>query len=161
MMSPYRQRGAVLVVCLILLLIITAIAASTLSSGTFQTSIATNAQKRETVFRVAESAVEQVLPLSADVANKARKAEASDTRYSVPNISTGQPGLGTPTATVKYPGDEDGKRNLFLPGVALGGDVAYVVRNYEIEGSAKTSDAKVGTKVVLGVAKVESELGGP
>lgn len=160
-MSPYRQRGAVLVVCLILLLIITAIAASTLSSGTFQTSIATNAQKRETVFRVAESAVEQVLPLSADAANGARQAEVSNSSYSVPGITTSQPGVATPSAKVKYPGDKDGKRNLFLPGVAIGGDVTYVVRNYEIEGSAKTGDDKVGTKVVLGVAKVESQLGGP
>lgn len=158
---PHRQRGAVLIVCLVLLLIITAIAASTLSSGTFQTSIATNAQKRETVFRVAESATEQVLPLSADAANGARNAEASQSSYTVPDISTDQAGVDQPVAKVTYPGDRDGKRNLFLPGVAIGGDVTYVVRDYEVEGSAKTSDGRIGTKVVLGIAKVESQLGGP
>jgi hypothetical protein len=159
-MSRYRQQGAVLIVSLVLLLIITAIAASTLTSSTFQTVVSNNAQKRDTIFHVAESAAERVLPLSVAVANQARKAQLTNTSYTVTLTTSNQAGTAIPTAKVTYPGDKDGKRNLFLPGVAIGGDVTYIVRNYEIQGDAKTTDSKVGTSVVMGVGKVESQLGG-
>lgn len=159
LMSRHRQQGAVLIVSLILLLIITAIAAATLSSSTFQTTVTTNAQLRETTFRVAESAAEQVLPLSNPVANAARTAQLTNSTYSV-SVSTAQQGIATPTATVRYPGNTDGQRPAMLPGVQVGGDVTYMVRDYEVTGSVGTSDGRIGTQAVLGVAKIEPQLGG-
>lgn len=155
---PQRERGAVLIVSLILLLIITAIAASTLTSGTFQTVVSNNAQKRDTVFHVAESAAERTLPLSPTTTNNARNA-SNTTGVAVTLSPSGQSGLDTPIAKVIYPGDKDGKRPAYLKGTAFGSGVQYVIRTYEVQGKAQTSDGgNVATTVVMGVAKVETEI---
>lgn len=157
-MAKYRQQGAVLIVSLVLLLIITAIAASTLTSSTFQTVVSNNAQKRDTVFHVAESAAERVLPMSVATTNSARKA--GENGHPVTLTSSNQPGIGTPTAKVIYPGDKDGKRPAYLKGTSFGSGVQYIIRNYEVQGKANTSDGNVSTTVIMGVAKVETEIDG-
>lgn len=153
-----RQQGAVLIVSLVLLLIITAIAASTLTSSTFQTVVSNNAQKRDTVFHVAESATERVLPMSPAVTDSARKAKTAGYKPTLATSDHEQPGVATPTAKIIYPGDQDGKRPAYLKGTSFGSGVQYVIRNYEIQGDAQTTDGKVKTKVVAGVAKVETEI---
>jgi type IV pilus assembly protein PilX len=151
-----RERGAVLIVSLVLLLIITAIAASTLTSSTFQTVVSNNAQKRDTVFHVAESAAERILPLADNVTAAARKTPK--TAQKVTLTTSSQPGVAIPEARVTYPGDEGGQRAASLSGLSMGSGVNYYIRSYEIQGDAKTSDDKVKSRVVMGVSKVEREL---
>ena len=153
------QRGAVLIVSLILLLLITAIAASVLISSTFQTKISANMQQRESVFRVAESATEQVLPLT--VANAASAIAASPTTGVTVAVATTQPNVDTPAAKIYYPGDALAKRPLLFPGVAVGcgggGGVVYVARNYDVRGDATSSDTHIHSQVDVGVSRVEPD----
>jgi|SRR5690606_10153739 len=150
------QRGAVLVTSLILLLIITAIAISTLSSGTFQTVMTTNAQQRQTVLRVAETITEDQLPLTVAVANQAFIAQKTGDSYSVPSVSVSQSNIRNPGAVVQAQSEA---RPALLPGVQLStSGVSYVVRAYEVRGSAATSDGKIGTTVVVGVGRIETEV---
>jgi hypothetical protein len=148
-----REKGAVLVVSLVLLLIITAIAASTLTSSTFQTVVSNNAQKRDVVFRAAESAVERVLPLDPALLNSAYKAGVAG--HKVTLTGPEQPGVEIPQVKVTYAGDEDGQRQANLKGISLGGEWNYVIRTYEVQGDAKSVDGKVQTQVIAGIAKVE------
>lgn len=151
------QRGAVLIVSLILLLIITAIAASVMTSSTFQTKISANAQQRESVFRVAESATEQLLPLSQPTASAA--AAAASTVGTTVSVTTSQSEVGTLTAKVYYQGDTLAMRPLFLPGTAVGcgggGGVISVARTYDVKGDATSVDGRIHSQIAVGVARVE------
>jgi uncharacterized protein YycO len=151
----HKQRGAVLIVSLILLLLITAIAVSTISSSTFQTAMAANAQQRETILRAAESAAEQ--PLTDDILSKAYNAflkwggtkNESDRIYSVPED--------------KLKGDLPMEATVLHLGVANAeyfDPKQYKYYVYESRGLAHSADdddskkAKVSTQVVQGVAKL-------
>lgn len=151
-----KQRGAVLIVSLVLLLLITAIAVSTISSSTFQTTMTANAQLRESVLRSAESAAEQ--PLTEATLQKALNAffkwqgtqVAGDRVYKVP---TSQFSKDTMSAKVLYMGVANAE--YFDP-------KQYKYFVYESQGKARSSDstddakAKVYTEVVQGVAKLGS-----
>ena len=55
---PSRQRGATLIIGLVLLLVLTVLAVSTMSSATFSLTMAGNAQYTENAFQLAETAIE-------------------------------------------------------------------------------------------------------
>jgi hypothetical protein len=150
----HKQRGAVLIVSLILLLLITAIAVSTISSSTFQTSMAANAQQRESVFRLAESAAEQ--PLTDDNLGRAysayikagKKGSGDDRIYTVPSTKLTDERM---SAEVLHLGEADTELSDIT-------GVKYFV--YESRGFAHSAEeteqdtAKVATEVVQGVAKL-------
>lgn len=56
--TPSRQRGASLIIGLVLLLVLSVLAVSTMSSATFGLTMAGNAQYTEHAFQLAETAVE-------------------------------------------------------------------------------------------------------
>ena len=154
-----KQSGAVLIVSLILLLLITAIAMSTISSSTFQTAMATNAQQRESILRVAESAAEQ--PLNKQNLNSAYNAyykwkgtqvtadrffgvAAADLHTSEPDVTMSSHLLFLQTANA-----ENFDPKMFK----------YYV--YESRGKAYSSEAaneasaKLATQVVQGVTRLQ------
>ncbi len=55
---PSRQRGATLIIGLVLLLVLSVLAVSTMSSATFGLTMTSNAQYTENAFQLAETAVE-------------------------------------------------------------------------------------------------------
>jgi type IV pilus assembly protein PilX len=65
--NPRRQRGAALVVGLVLLLVLTLLAVSTMRTASLELLMAGNAQFRENAFRLAEASladgVDQATPL--------------------------------------------------------------------------------------------------
>lgn len=158
-----NQKGAVLIVSLIMLLLITAIALSTLSGSTFQTVMTNNAQQRESVMRVAESAAEQPLneDMLTDVYNKylrwnglpAADKTKKNRFFEVPSasLSTEEPGLvmSSQVMFVEYAWAENYDPKLFR----------YYI--YESQGSAHSSEsltaaeAKLATQVVQGVARLQ------
>lgn len=154
-----HQRGAVLIVSLIFLLLITFIALTTMSSSTFQTTMATNMQQRASVFRVAESAAEQSLAeASWSGANNAHliwegngRSVAAQRIYTTPSASLVSPEYNVSmSATVVYLGDG-----------ALPEDFSFdsqgpKLKNfiYEARGAATTDDGKIATRVIQGVSKL-------
>ena len=59
--SPYRQSGAALVVGLVLLMVLTLLAVSTMRSAALEMLMAGNAQSRENAFRLAEAGIADAL----------------------------------------------------------------------------------------------------
>jgi len=147
--SHSKQNGAVLVVSLVLLLLITLVAITTLSSSTFQTSMVNNVQKRESVFRVAESAAEQSL-------TQAALSQAyTQTSYTVPtaNLSTSETEVSMSARVVSL---GNGAPPM---GFSISGGSPFVNRVYEAQGTAASSDTKVATQVIQGAAKTEPNVG--
>ena len=147
--SMQNQQGAVLIVSLILLLLITVIALSTVSSSTFQTSMVVNAQQRESIFRVAESAAEQTLTnsLLSEAYNTYLKNGSKPAPYSVPTAD-----LTTPIADVTMTADlyhmGQGPKPI---GMSLELFQNWI---YESRGNAESSDKKLETQVVQGTGKL-------
>jgi type IV pilus assembly PilX-like protein len=137
-----KQRGAVLLVSLIFLLLITAIAASLMTSGSFETVMIGNVQQKENVFRTAESAVEQAAHQDI-VFSEARKRTVP---YEVPSGD-----LAELNENLEYKVEVEylsaaGR----LPPAGFGiGEFQYQM--YEIRGEANTSDERIGTEVIQGV----------
>lgn len=154
-----KQRGAVLIVSLIMLLLITAIALSTISGSTFQTAMTTNAQQRESILRVAESAAEQ--PLNKSTLNSAYNAyykwkgtkDTPDRFYSVPaaQLVTGEPDVSMSSQVLFM---QTANAENFDPKM-----FKYYV--YESRGKAYSSeagtevDAKLATQVTQGVTRLQ------
>jgi len=59
--APGRQRGAALVVGLVLLMVLTVLAVSAMRTATLGLTMATNAQARESAFQLAESGIQATL----------------------------------------------------------------------------------------------------
>ncbi len=76
---PSRQRGASLIIGLVLLLVLSVLAVSTMSSATFGLTMAGNAQYTEQAFQLAETGVEVAIndgPFCAGCGPKATPATA-------------------------------------------------------------------------------------
>jgi Tfp pilus assembly protein PilX len=142
-----NERGAVLIIALIFLLLITAIAASLMTSGSFQTTMVANVQQREAIFRAAESVVQQTL-----VNNAAR------------DRAVNSPGVIqlVPVAEIRaLPANADYNYSatmVSVPGatrMASGYSTGAVVfQTFEIRGSAARNDGRVQTDVVLGALRL-------
>ena len=144
-----NQRGAVLLVSLVLLLLITAIAISMVSNSTFQTAMVVNAQQRESVFRSAESAAEQSstpeLAGQLDVNAAGNYLDVPATDLHAPSADVGV------TARLVYIGQGPalGSNSLGYGGSGMSGGPG--VQIIEAQGSAASSGDKVATKVVQGL----------
>jgi type II secretory pathway pseudopilin PulG len=147
-----HQNGAVLVVSLVLLLLITAIAVSTISSSTFQTTMSTNAQQREAVFRNAESAAERAISMETLEAAYSLYLKSKKARtYSVPSSKLG----ANQAAEAIYVGASQPFGSMF----------GYKYHIFETRGTAFSTDgnsstAKVKTEVVQGATRLLPDASG-
>jgi len=162
----HHQQGATLVVSLIMLLIITAIAASTLTSSTFQTKMSANAQQRTAVFRAAESATEQVLPISPTTASAAKAAGTGGTTMATTNPQTDLiDSAKFSTVVIDMDLNPSNKQSHDFMGSGTGiknGLVSYQVHPFEVRGNAVSQDGRIYSQVVVGVGRVErGDLNGP
>lgn len=155
--SKHSQQGAVLIVSLILLLLITVIALSTMSSSTFQTAMVINAQQRESVFRTAESAAEQALYADAftQAYNAYLKNGNAQASYSIPSSNLHTP-LTNVTMTAQLLCKGKGSAATYQELSANSGS-QMVSKIYESRGNANTSDQKVATQVVQGIGVVQTD----
>lgn len=154
-----HQRGAVLVLALIFLLLITAVAASLMTGGTFETVMVGNAQQREHIFRAAESSVEQVLPKQPPFS----AARSSGQVYSVPasQLADPEPGMGYDVKIEYLTG-----ASRPVPDNELG---SFVYSMYQVQGTAytttdstsesgettKTENGRMKTQLVQGLGRME------
>lgn len=154
-----NQRGAVLVLALIFLLLITAVAASLMTGGTFETVMVGNAQQREHLFRAAESAVEQILPKQPPFSS----ARSSNKVYEVPaaQLAKPEPGIGYDVQIEYLAGAARP-----VPDNELG---SFVYSMYEVQGTAytttdskdesgeeiKTENGRMKTQLVQGLGRME------
>ena len=93
-----QQSGAALIVALVLLLVLTLLAVSTMRSATLELLMAGNAQNRENAFRLAEAAI-------ADATAQAEAQAQAVDGWSVDIGPQGLPGLrGDYQATIRYLG---------------------------------------------------------
>lgn len=147
-----RQCGAVLVVSLVLLLLITLVALATISGSTFQTTKVNNMQKRESIFRVGESAAEQALTSD----NVAQAYNSSTSNFTVPADALTTPERdAVMAAIVTYRGDGP------LPvGYSIENNKKWTNRTYESAGSSRSSDGRAATRVIQGASKTEPNLAG-
>lgn len=144
-----NQNGAVLVIALIFLLLITAIAASLMTSGSFETVIVTNKQQREDVFQTAESSLEQVS------VNTAAFDSAYNANGAVYNADASLKPLDAGSGKVYHAAVEalQGKGTTRLaPGNSFG-----LVKNqmFEVRADASTTDIDrpVATQIVQGATR--------
>jgi|GEM_PF-1279592 Tfp pilus assembly protein PilX len=143
----HKQSGAVLIVALIFLLLITAIAASLMTSGSFETVMVDNKQQREAVFHLSESAVEQITK------NQAAFNSALNANGTPYTASAALKPLGSSTKSysvqVEYLKGPGTKR---LP---INNSFGLVTnQTFEIRADAGTVDGKVVTELVQGVTRM-------
>lgn len=135
------QRGAVLVVSLIFLLIITAIAVASLSGSTLQTVMARNAQLREAIFRATESAIEQAI----EFPNVFDRALATAAGFAVPGVTTSVDDS-----------EADARVSCLqarpIVGYQIGGGTSYAVFVFDATATANTTDDRVASRITQGVA---------
>lgn len=89
MKSPQQQRGMVLVLGLIMLLVITVLGVSALSTSNLEQRMAVNAQHSGVTFQAAESAILQTMNDTALLTQAVNSGSAITTSYSTlaPNVS--------------------------------------------------------------------------
>lgn len=146
-----KERGAVLIIALIFLLLITAIGAALVSSGSFQTVMVGNVQQREDVFRTAESAAEQTLAndaMAQTAANALNVVQAVPAAQMNPLPANSGKAYSATVVAINAPG-------RMVAGYSAG---TVMYRTYEIRGSAKANDNRVQTDVVLGALRLAPAL---
>lgn len=122
----HRQRGAALVVGLILLVVVTVLAISGMNTATTELAMARNAQNSENAFQAAETGVERSL---------ARGSWDTASDVTVGPIAVGS--QGTVTAVITFEGDTP----------ALSGDRAFSIgagmREYHFSAAAQAVSTRI------------------
>jgi Tfp pilus assembly protein PilX len=113
--SRTRQHGAALVVGLVLLMVLTVLAISTMRTATLELTMAGNAQYRENAFQLAESGIAAVLQDVEQRRAAALPVEDCDTAVPGPEVDVPELGGRYQTriclvgSTVDYPGSSVGQ----------------------------------------------------
>jgi len=139
--SPARQRGMVLVVCLLVIMVVTLIAATATKTSTYEEQMAANAQTYNRTFQAAESAVElaftnETLMMEA--------ADASDALSSTVSSAIGSSGV-IATAQMRFRGEG------IAPGNSIGTASTFL---YEINGEGTLEAMNTSTLVRQGFYRV-------
>jgi hypothetical protein len=154
-----KQRGAVLVIALIFLLLITAIAASLMTSGSFETVMVANKQKRDDLFHVGEAGVEQVLRndaifQAADTANGTVNANQLLAALPANSSST----YVAEVEALSLPGVKGAKPKKSGESIDGSAGTSGSYLSYEIRSTASALDNSMATELVLGVARPDNTL---
>lgn len=153
---PYpRQRGAALVIALVILLVLTVMGVSGIRHATLEESMAFNTQAKSLTFQAAETAIGGVVINRGTVLNQALGA---GTGGSIANDYTAlvNPPGATPvvsaTVTTTYVGWQN------APGYSLK-DSANVQLNFNITGSGSMAAASATSVHLQGVARIGPKAG--
>lgn len=136
--TALRQRGAALVVSLILLMMLTLLAVSTMSTASLEVTMAGNDQFAENAFQLAESANEQFLK-TIDGNTFVCVNNANPTVCDIPVTAVadpnGGPNLGTFSTTSRYVSDRGQ-----CPGSSDGSVLRY---NFELQATGASASNAV------------------
>ena len=149
-----QQQGAVLLVSLVMLLVITVIAVASLSTGTLETKMVVNVVQKETSFQEAESAVDETIEdpthlynawvLGRNNPNLPMQSAAK--QHSVP--ITSHSSYANSSATAEF---LSSKPSIGGDSITIGSGVSMRVYSYEVRGTASLDNATVDTVVGQGV----------
>lgn len=139
-----NQRGAALVIGLVLLLVLTLLAITGMNTATSELIMAGNEQYRENAFRAAEAGIERAVSLLSTVPQSGTPVVESD--IPVPGANAGEEF----TTSSRYVGDD-----LNLPGFSAGKFVGF---HYEIT-STGVSARNANSRQVQGAFVIQSAGG--
>mgnify|MGYP005813527339 CR=1 FL=1 len=131
----HGQRGAALIVSLVLLMVLTVLAISTMRTASLELLMAGNAQYRENAFRIAQSGIDAVIrearPVDVDC-----PAPAADPAVNVPELG------GRYVTELCYRGRS----------IAPGYSVPLPIDNYEVTSTGTTDQRDARSRIVQGYA---------
>lgn len=136
-----HQRGMILVVCLLVIMMVTLIAATATKTSTYEEQMAANAQTYNRTFQAAESAVElaftnETLMMEA--------ADASDALSSTVSTAIGSHGV-VATAQIRFRGEG------IAPGNSIGTASTFL---YEINGTGELEEMNTSSLIRQGFYRV-------
>lgn len=156
-----KQRGAVLVIALIFLLLITAIAASLMTSGSFETVMVANKQKRNDQFHTGEAGVNQVLNDNVifEAADQAKGTVNANHLLAALPATTGN-NYTAEVEALSIEGVKAAKPKKIGESIdgATGGSGSYL--SYEVRSTATALDNSMATEIVMGIARPDRKLKG-
>jgi len=137
--SPSRQRqsGAALIVSLILLMVLTVLAISTMRTASLEMLMAGNAQYRESAFRLAQSGIDAVLQQGDPGVLSDCTAPAAGPGVALPDLG------GRYATTICYRGES------ITPGNSFPLIPTY---NYEVTSTGTTAQRDARSRLVQGYA---------
>ncbi len=138
---PQRQRGVILIVCLLVIMVVTLIATTATRTSTFEEKMAATAQTMNRTFQAAESAVHAGLD---NETLMFEALDASDRLSSTASVPFATEGVSA-TAQTRYVGQG------IAPGNSLGTATTY---KYEIRGEGRMDDFRASTLVRQGLYRV-------
>ena len=154
---PPHQRGAALVIALIILLVLTVMGVSGIRNATLGEAMAFNTQVKSITFQAAETAIGGVIINQGSVLNQAVGAGvgappvAND--YSAMANPPGQPQSVAATVTTAYIGWE------YAPGYSLKESGGFAQFNFDISGSGAMATASALSIHRFGAAKIGPKAG--
>jgi len=138
-----QQRGFVLVVCLVILLVLTVLGVNNMGTGNLEERMASNSQSKLTTFQNAESAIEETYDGGVDV-----DAVISNTALTVTH--TYNYSGKTATTTTRFISDNSANATSSNLNCFVGPLV-------EIQGDSSSAGTGAQSRLVLGVTKIAPE----
>jgi len=135
--SRQRQSGAALIVSLILLMVLTVLAISTMRTASLELLMAGNAQYRESAFRLAQSGIDAVVQRGDPGVLGDCTAPAAGPNLAVPDLG------GRYATTICYRGES------ITPGNSFPRIPTY---NYEVSATGMTDQRDARARLVQGYA---------
>ncbi|MEH6472915.1 MAG: PilX N-terminal domain-containing pilus assembly protein [Halopseudomonas sp.] len=136
-----QQRGMVLIVCLLVIVVVTLIAGTAMRTSGMEEKMAANAQTYNRTFQAAESAVE--LGIDSDTM-MFESIDASDSLSSVTSASIGSHGV-VATAQTEFRGEG------IAPGNSIGSATTFM---YEVIGTGEMETMNASTVIRQGYYRV-------
>ena len=141
--NPRRQRGAALVVGLVLLLVLTLLAVSTMRTASLELLMAGNAQFRENAFRLAEASLADGVDQATPLLN------------AVPGWTLD---LGT-TQVNELNGEYDTRLSYLGTGDAYGGfsPKFFQFLHFQVDGTGRTDQRGARADLSMGIVRVSAK----
>ncbi len=139
--QPRQQRGMVLIVCLMVIVVVTLIAGTAMKTSGVEEKMAANAQTYNRTFQAAESAVQLAFD---DDTMMFESIDASDGLSSVTSASIGSSGV-TATAQTEFKGEG------IAPGNSIGSASTFM---YEVIGTGEMESMNASTVIRQGYYRV-------
>jgi len=132
-----QQSGAALIVSLILLMVLTVLAISTMRTASLGLLMAGNAQVRQNAFQLAQAGIDDVVRLDEPVGVGGCAAPVADPPVAVPELR------GSYITSVCYRGESMSPGNSFP---------RIITYNYEVTSAAATDERDARARLVQGYA---------